>query len=254
MTGTDLHVDLQCKPDSRPRRLATQSLEIADRVILLEPAGLQSLPTKRLNDLVKSKSSVIFQSAQPVRNPPPPLKTRFEVSVIGHLRKVKDPFLAARAAKHLPPESTIQIVHFGQALDPQIEREANQLQHSIPRYRWLGPRPHAETMRRLARSRVTLLTSRVEGAPSAISEAIVNNVPILSTRIPATVGLLGEGYPGLFPVGAEKQLASLLNQVESDPTFLALLKKHTKKLRPQFKIEAEVRSWKKLLKEIRFDQ
>lgn len=249
LTGTDLHVDLKGSANSRARGLATQSLYLADRVILLEPEGIRCLPSQSLKREVQKKVAVIYQSARPVKNPPSPLKSRFEVSVIGHLRKVKDPFLAAKALKYLPQESKIHVVHFGQALEPRIERDVEKYQRSATRYSWLGPRPHGETMRRLARSRLTLLTSRVEGAPSVISEAIVNEVPVISTRIPASEGLLGKKYPGLFPVGDEERLARLLVQAETDPAFLRQLQRWTKKLRPRFTYEAEVKCWKKLLNE-----
>ncbi len=247
LTGTDLHVNLQSDPNSRPYGKAKESLQLADHVVLLEPEGIKCLTDKPFRKTVRAKSTVIFQSATPVKTKPPRLKTRFEVSVIGHLREVKDPFRAAEAAARLPTESKIRIVHLGGALNSKMRRKAEALQKSNIRYQWLGPRPHAETMQRLTRSRLTVLTSLVEGAPGVISEAIINHVPILATRIPASVGLLGKSYPGLFPVGDTNQLAKMLYRVECDATFRNNLVKKLKILRPQFELKAEVKSWKNML-------
>ncbi len=95
LTGTDLYGDLET--DS----LAQQSVEMADRLILLQPDGLS-----RLSPLHRSKARVIYQSVKPppVRTSLPP-RDGFEVCVLGHLRDVKDPFRAARAVRLIDSDS-----------------------------------------------------------------------------------------------------------------------------------------------------
>lgn len=248
LTGTDLHIDLQENPHSASYRKAESSLQLADHIILLEPEGIHGIENSELRESVLTKSSVIFQSACPVDSKPEPLHSCLEVSVIGHLREVKDPFRTAIAASLLPSDSKIKIVHLGGALSPEMEQQALKMQDANDRYQWLGSRPHAETMNRLAQSQLTVLTSQVEGAPGVISEAIVNQIPVLATRIPATLGLLGENYPGLFPFGETETLSRLLYQFERDSGFREELNHHIKKLRPHFIMEAEVFSWDQLLK------
>jgi glycosyltransferase involved in cell wall biosynthesis len=48
----------------------------------------------------------------------------------------------------------------------------------------------------LASSRLMALTSRLEGGANAVSEAIACSVPVISSRISGSIGLLGEEYPG----------------------------------------------------------
>ena len=167
--------------------------------------------------------------------------------VAGHLRAEKDPFLAAEASRLLPPDSKITIAHFGEALSPEIDQQARHETVTNPRYFWHGPLPHAETMQEIASSQLMVLTSRVEGAPSVISESIVNGVPILATRIPASIGLLGSDYPGLFPVGDAKSLFELMLQAERDESFLDLLKNKVASLAPRFSPEVEKRALGELL-------
>ena len=116
------------------------------------------------------------------------------------------------------------------------------------RYRWIGRLTHGATQKRLARSHLTVLSSRVEGAPSVISEAVVNDVPILATRIDASIGLLGGDFPGLFEVGDTKSLARLIELAESESRFYRRLIAAGKRVKGQFCPTTEISSWRKLLK------
>ena len=53
----------------------------------------------------------------------------------------------------------------------------------------------------VARCRLLALTSRLEGGANVVSEAIASGVPVLSSYIAGSVGILGADYPGYFPVG-----------------------------------------------------
>ena len=72
----------------------------------------------------------------------------------------------------------------------------------------------------LARSRLLALTSTMEGGANAVSEAIACGTPVVSSRISGSIGLLGEAYPGYFPVGDTAALTSLLHRIETDSEFL----------------------------------
>ena len=247
VSGTDLNRDLAGPKSSQPYRRAAQSLTIADQVVVLEPQGIKALRDKRLKQIVESKLNLIFQSAVPVSNPPLPIQNAFEISVIGHLRKIKDPFRSALAAELLPTESKILISHLGKALTDEMSEQAIEHDSTNSRYRWLGNRTHKETMRRLARSRVTVLSSKSEGAPSLISEAVVNGVPILTSKIASTIGLLGANYPGFFRYEDTQGLCRLMQKCETDPQFLRQLKRHLRSIKKRFDPKVEQNAWKKLI-------
>ena len=116
-----------------------------------------------------------------------------------------------------------------------------------PRYRWLGERPQAETLRRLSRSDLLVLSSRLEGGANVISEAVVAGVPVVCSRIPGTVGLLGVSYPGYFPFGDSHALAELLWRVEQDGPFRRRLVAHIRRLQLLFRPALERRAWARLL-------
>jgi putative glycosyltransferase (TIGR04348 family) len=236
LTGTDLHHDLGRNP------IVASTLRRADRIVVLEPVG-----QRKLDPLDQAKTHVIFQSSFPLSKPPARLKRFFEISVLGHLRTIKDPFRAAQAARLLPEDSRIRIVHLGEALSVDMERRARRETESNDRYRWLGPVSHGEAIRRLARSRVTVLSSRAEGGSSVISEAIMNNVPILASRNDAAIGMLEPDYPGLFEFGATRELASLMMRSEQEAPFYKQLIAAGSRLKPRFSLAAEVNAWNTLI-------
>ena len=240
ITGTDIHHDLGKGPS------VERSFQLADRIVSLEPECL-----KKLSRRDRQKSCVILQSAAPVLNPPKKLTRVFEISIIGHLRSVKDPFRTAKAVRDLPESSRVRVVHFGAALTPAMERRALQETDRNERYRWFGSVPHGVAQRRLARSRLSVLTSKSEGGPAAIVEAVVNEVPILGTRIDALVGMLGDDYPGLFDYGDTAELTRLINLAENERDFYGRLLKATRLLRPKFSPAREAKAWRELIAEMK---
>jgi len=256
LTGTDLYRDLQ------KSRRAKLSLEIATRIVVLQPMGIDELPPH-----LRDKARVIYQSvttlpratnhrqglkpeaAAPASSFQPSHQT-FDVCVIGHLRPVKDPFRAALAARSLPPSSVIRIVHVGGAMSDEMAARARAELKVNPRYLWLGEQSPQRTRRILAQSRLCVLSSRLEGGANVLSEAIVAAVPVIASRIPGTVGILGANYPGYFTVGHTRELKRLLMRAEGDPAFLSLLKSQGEGLIELFDPTREQRAWADLLEEI----
>ena len=119
-----------------------------------------------------------------------------------------------------------------------------------PRYVWRGDRPRADVRRLLARARAMVLSSRSEGGANVVSEAVVAGVPVLASRIDGSVGLLGDDYPGYFPVGDTAALAQLLQRIETSPQFLARLQRATARRARLFRPAQEKAAWKTLIGEI----
>lgn len=211
LTGTDLYRDIHIDADAR------RSMLLADRLVVLQEMGL-----RELSPGLQRKTSVIYQSArQPAQSAR--LKSCFEVVVSGHLREEKDPFRAAAALHFLPGKSRIRITHVGGAMSEAMAREARSWMQREPRYHWLGERPHWEAVRLLARSRVMVISSHMEGGANVVCEALAAGVPVIASRISGNIGMLGRGYSGYFPAGNERALARMLWRVESDPKILRKL-------------------------------
>ncbi|MCG3159169.1 MAG: hypothetical protein JMDDDDMK_00155 [Acidobacteria bacterium] len=143
LTGTDLYCDL---PKSKR---AQRSIELATRLIVLQPKAFDELP-KRLH----SKTRVIYQSVEPYPETSHRKPDTFQVCVIGHLREVKDPFRAAMAARLLPQSSRIQIIHVGGAMNEKMAERARREMRINPRYKWLGEQSPSRVRRILTRSQL----------------------------------------------------------------------------------------------------
>lgn len=239
LTGTDLYRDL----DTQPR--ARRSLELADRIILLQRAGLTHLAPA-----VRRKARVIHQSSVPVRVPRYSFDRHFHVCVVGHLRAVKDPMRCAIAVRSLPSESKIHVTQIGRAMTDHFAESALREDRTNDRYSWLGEVSHAQTRRRIAQSHLLVLTSRMEGGANVISEACVAGVPILASRIDGTVGLLGDDHPGLFEVGSTSELRDLLLRAETDGIFYPRLRRASVRRAPQFAPRLEKEAWRALMNEL----
>jgi putative glycosyltransferase (TIGR04348 family) len=239
LTGTDLYCDI------RRSRRAKRALDAADRIVALQP-----LAADELEPHLRGKLRVIYQSAEPTVGQVRRSREFFDVCVAGHLRAVKDPFRAAYAARKLPPNSRIRVLHAGGAMEAAMARKARAEEARNARSHWLGPLSRARTRRLIAQSRILVLSSRMEGGANVISEAVVDRTPVIASRIPGSVGLLGERYPGYFPVGDTGALAGLLVRAESDNSFYRRLQSHTECLAPLFSSAEERARWKELLDEI----
>ena len=230
LTGTDLYRDI------RSSRSAKKALAKASRLVVLQPLGVAELPAA-----ARAKAQVILQSAPAPSAKQRPKSDAFEVCVLGHLRPVKDSFRAAQAARKLPSTSRIRILQVGGAFK---EQRVN------PRYRWLGELPRAKALRVMGRCRLLALTSRMEGGANVISEAVTWGVPVLSSRIPGSIGLLGPAYPGYFEPEDTAGLTKLLLRSEKEPPFLRTLRRDCAKLAPRFRPQREREAWARLLREV----
>ena len=204
LTGTDLYPSLDATG------VDPLVLDAADRLVVLQERGLDQLHARH-----RAKARVVVQS-MPAIPPMPPDEDCFEIAFLAHLRPVKDPLLPARAARLLDDGSRVRVTHVGAGLDPELADAAAREAKENDRYGWLGELPRAAALGVLARSRLLVLTSRHEGGANVVSEALAAGVPVLSTEIDGSIGLLGAGYPGYFPVGDEQALARLMREAESD--------------------------------------
>jgi putative glycosyltransferase (TIGR04348 family) len=239
LTGTDLYGDIHSQPE------ALASLEMATRLVVLQPLGLDELP-----EPLRGKTRVIYQSVPTPSVTVPPRRDVFEVCVMGHLRPVKDPLRTAWAARLLPASSRVCVLQVGGALSEDLAEKARAEEAGNPRYRWLGERPRSQALRLLARCRLLALTSELEGGANVISEALALSVPVVSSRIAGSLGLLGTDYAGYFPFGDTQALTEVLWRAETDAAFYDALCAQCARRRPLFEPAHERQSWHELLREL----
>ena len=239
LTGTDLYGNLDNSAE------AMCSLEFASRIVVLQALGVAAVP-----ESVRQKVRVIYQSFERLSLTPRREESCFQVCILAHLRSVKDPLRAAYAVRELPASSRIQVKHAGAVLDPDFAAQLEEEQRTNPRYQWVGPLAHDAAIDLLSRSQVLVLTSHLEGGANVVSEAIAASVPVVSSLIPGSVGILGTDYPGYFPAGDTVALREQLLRAESEGAFYRELQQAVAKLHPLVSVARERESWETLLTEL----
>ena len=229
LTGTDVYRDIHDSPE------AQESLELADRLIVLQPKAIEELP----RHLRKKVHVVVQSSATRLRHSP--VKGGFRICVIGHLRAEKDPMRTLAALSHVK-EDKVEVIHLGAALDPALEKQAVEGMARDPRYRWLGNVPHGRALKWLASSHAMVISSRMEGGANVVCEALRIGVPVLASRIPGNLGLLGNDYSGYFPLEDERALARLLVRAAGDRPFYRRLKRQIRGLAAEVSPRREARA------------
>lgn len=212
LTGTDLYQDIAV--DAQAQR----SLQLADRLVVLNELGAAALP-----QALRAKVRVCLQSS--AARQPGRAKTQHHLRalMVGHLRAVKDPQCYLDAARLLAGRSDIRLDQVGGALESALGEAARALAAEQPNYRWLGACSHVQTRARIAAAHVLVHPSRLEGGAHAVIEAVVSGTPVLASRIDGNVGLLGADYDGLFEPGDAQGLARLLERARDEPAMLPAL-------------------------------
>jgi len=75
-------------------------------------------------------------------------------------------------------------------------------------------------------------------------------LPVFSSDIIGSIGLLGRDYLGYYPVEDTDALRALMLKAESDKGFLPRLLEQAEPLKKDFTEAAEYEGWKRLLKKI----
>jgi putative glycosyltransferase (TIGR04348 family) len=235
LTGTDLYRDIAYNP------VAQRSLDLADRLVVLQPLGVAQLPAP-----LRSKATVCIQSS-PARRPLARTTRHLRALMVGHLREEKSPTTYFDAARALRRRTDILLDHIGAPLDASLGEQAQALAAECPHYRWLGALPHQATRRRIQAAHVLVHASRMEGGAHVVIEAVTAGTPVIASRIDGNVGLLGDDYEGYFPWGDVPALVSLLERCRDEPAMLGRLREQCERVAPGFHPDREAQTLNTLM-------
>jgi len=221
-------------PSSPGAHVATRSLALASRLVVLNPDAIGALPMSS-----RAKAEAVMPSAPALRRRAPDPRS-FDLVMVAHLRAVKDPQTAWRAFQRVVQrDQSMRFIHVGDALEPGFGDEATALMARYRGFRWLGPLSHTLARQQIRRARALVLPSVAEDGANVIVEAIMSGVPVLASAIPGNVGLLGKGYAGTFPPGDDVALANLIERIRHNRDFLAMLTRQCAERAPLFRPERE---------------
>jgi putative glycosyltransferase (TIGR04348 family) len=230
LTGTDVYRFQHSHPE-----VFNDSVMRADALIGLHDRIRDDLPPR-----FHGRLYTVIQSARPLPpKAPGPGKTHFDILVAGHLREEKDSLRAALAVRELPETSRLRVIQAGGAHTRKWALAAREEMFRSRRYQWQGDVSHWRVRRLMARSHLMVISSRMEGGANVVGEASVAGLPILASDIPGNRGLLGDDYPGYFPVADTVALRESLLKAERDPVFVGDMRQRLLALASRFHPEAE---------------
>ena len=246
LTGTDLYQDIATDAAAR------HSLDLAQVLVVLQECGADALPAQH-----RARTRVVYQSSPALPALPKPVDELHAV-MVGHLRQVKSPQTLFAAARLLRDRGDIRITHIGDAAaEPALGEQALVTARECPRYEWLGGLPHEQALQQIRQAHVLVHTSALEGGAHVILEAVRCGTPVLASRVPGNVGMLGRDYAGYFPHGDAAALARLLaecrdGQAAENPaaSLLARLGSQCAQRAPLFDAAAERQALLNLLQEL----
>jgi putative glycosyltransferase (TIGR04348 family) len=237
LTGTDIYKFQFSDPAE-----TLASMALADTLIALHDRVWDDIP-----DAYGQKLRVVLQSAVPAPQRLDPVRGHFDVCVVGHLREEKDSLRAAYAVRDLPEHSRLRVVQVGKAHSAEWDAAAHAEMASNPRYRWRGEVTPGRVRHLMARARLMVMSSVMEGGANVVSEACVAGLPVIASAIPGNVGLLGDNYPGYYPARDTAALQALLLRAETEPAFVDRLRRHCLTRARLFTPEAEKNALKAIV-------
>ena len=160
---------------------------------------------------LRARTVVIFQSTS-ARRLLRKTRRHLRAVMVGHLREVKSPQTLFEVARRLDAHDNILLDHIGEPLDPALGEQARDTARGCGQYRWLGGLPHETTRRRIQRAHLLIHASRIEGGAHVVMEAVRSGTPVLGSRIPGNIGMLGDDYAGYFDWDDATELAALLRR------------------------------------------
>lgn len=239
IAGTDLY-------DTLPKgsEAGYRALEKADRIVVVQETAVQRLP-----EIFQEKAVVVPNSLDPISVEANPGESPFIISVVGHPRPVKRPFLTIESVSKHPEWEDLEVWLIGKALDDESRRKAEEWGEKDARFRWFGGLPREEALKLLAKSNLTVNSSVSEMGANAILEAMTIGVPVLASRVEGNEGLLGEDYPGYFD---EDELENVLQAVVDKRVDLKEWVRLATERLPLFSRERESACWLELLEDLNY--
>ena len=161
LTGTDLYRDIAIDASAQ-RRCSWR-----DRLVVLQPQGLETLPPA-----LRRKTAVIYQSARRLAPLAAADAAACDVICVAHLRDEKDPPTLLRAARAAAPIAhDIRITLIGDALDPALGDAVRDACAERRRCAGSAGCRTPPTRQHIQRSQLLVNTSRMEGGAHVILEA-----------------------------------------------------------------------------------
>lgn len=177
----------------------------------------------RYQSLYRRKMAVLLNGvAVPTQVPPREEPQHFTILAVGSLRSEKgfDVLLSAFAQFRKDNTADAELVILGKGhLEESLKEQARAL-GVADAVRFAGEQPHAEALAWYRRCHCFVLSSRSEGNPTVVMEALAQGAPVIATRVSGVTDYLEDGLSGLLvPIDSPEGLAAALGRLYADPAL-----------------------------------
>jgi glycosyltransferase involved in cell wall biosynthesis len=224
LTGTDLYADLPGLTTPTFLQQAMDTITHARLLVGLQQEACRHMQAGHLQARIPQMPPcrVLLQSATADadrlhRLPRPDRAKDPRLLMVGHVRQEKDPLTGFMAVLTLPAGATLR--HLGGSLDDTLMQTLQSLADQDPqRMTLLGHCDVKAVREEMAKADLLLHTSAMEGGALVIAEAFGQGLPVVASRIPGHLGILGDDYPAYFTQGDAEDLARQIMAFVGDNT------------------------------------
>lgn len=139
----------------------------------------------------------------------------FLVGWVGRLSREKGPDIMVEAVRHLPDHPEIHVVVVGDGPERADLEESAHVLGVHNRIRWMGGRRDARRL--FAAFDALCISSRTEGTPVVLFEAMAAGVPVVATRVGGIPDVVSAKEALLVAPADPKALAAALREVRKHP-------------------------------------
>jgi len=190
---------------------------------------------------IRARIRIIPQGIAPVSGSVDRLAVRNRLGVpqdmavfllVAGLRPAKNIGLALEAFAEVEKRlSHVRLLLIGPAMDPEETKKVLAMGSGLRCFSYLGARPPAEVREIMKGIDVLINTSRHEGMPSAIQEAMSEGTPVIASAVSGNTALVRHGENGLvFELGNVRELVSAVEWLANDGVLRERLGKEGKRI------------------------
>ena len=129
---------------------------------------------------------------------------------VGRLSEEKRPGLAIAAAARVP-EAQLDVVGTGAELG-----NVQPIVDGLDNVELRGALPHTEVSEAMSGALALVITSRYEGSPKAVIEAMASGLPVIAVKAPGLTEIIVDGVNGLLVEPEPEALADAMQKLISD--------------------------------------
>lgn len=246
-TGTDINCDLY----GENQNIILETMQAVQKIVVFNENAHQNLKMKHpeLSDKLVTIPQGVFLETGPVR-------TRKELGLSpddivfllpSGLREVKNIELAILGLSQVHQDyPELRLLIMGPAIEENYSRGIINLIASQDWIIYLGEVPHAEMRSILALGDVVINTSKSEGQPQGVLEAMSLSKPCILTAVPGNLNIINHDIEGCY-VHDQADLVTAARSLITDPVQRIKLGHNARQLvESRFSVEREIEAYSRI--------